>query len=239
MRTWHVCPAGRLIQSGVRYGEFRTVSFQEYPSHMQTPTPRQAAKRQSILQVATDMFLAEGYSGVSVDGIIANIGGSKRTIYNYFGDKEGLFAAIIEQLCEENVSPLTHMDLKHRPLQEALSTIARIFLDVVLSPRTIALHRLIVAEALRAPEAAQSFFDAAPATAYNCLAEYFTWAQEAGLVTPGTPHTRAKIFLDALTGDLQLRCLLGLREYPLPSEREHLITEAISIFIDGLSPVGR
>lgn len=55
------------------------------------------------------MFLAEGYSGVSVDGIIANIGGSKRTLYAYFGGKEGLFAAIIEQLCAENVSPLTHM----------------------------------------------------------------------------------------------------------------------------------
>ncbi len=182
------------------------------------------------------MFLAEGYSGVSVDGIIANIGGSKRTIYSYFGGKEGLFAAIIEQLCAENVSPLTHMDLVHKPLPEALSTIARVFLDVVLSPRTLALHRLIVSEALRAPEAAQSFFDAAPATAYNCLAEYFTWAEQAGLVTPGNPRTRAKIFLDGLTGDMQLRCLLGLGKKPGRSERERLIKETLSIFINGLSP---
>lgn len=202
-------------------------------------TARQAAKRQSILNVATDMFLTDGYSGVSVDGLIAKTGGSKRTIYSYFGGKEGLFAAIIEQLCEENVSPLTHMNLSQKPLQEALSTIAKIFLDVVLSPRTIALHRLIVAEALRAPEAAQSFFDSAPKTAYHCLAEYFTWADEAGLIVPGNPHTRAKIFLDALTGDLQLRCLLGLCKRPSKSEREHLITETISIFINGLSPVTR
>ena len=211
--------------------------FQEYPRHMETP--RQTAKRQSILKVATDMFLTEGYSGVSVDGLIAKTGGSKRTIYSYFGGKEGLFAAIIQQLCAENVSPLTHMDLKQRPLQEALSSIAGIFLDVVLSPRTIALHRLIVAEALRAPDAAQSFFDAAPATAYNCLAEYFTWAQETGLIVPGNADIRAKIFLDALTGDLQLRSLLGLGKRPSKSEREHLITETISIFINGLSPMKR
>ncbi|MND74652.1 Bacterial regulatory protein, tetR family [compost metagenome] len=206
---------------------------------METPTPKQAAKRQSILKVATDMFLTDGYSGVSVDGLIAKTGGSKRTIYSYFGGKEGLFSAIIEQLCAENVSPLTHMDLKRQPLQDALSTIAKIFLDVVLSPRTIALHRLIVAEALRAPEAARSFFDAAPATAYNCLAEYFTWAEEAGLITSGNAHTRAKIFLDALTSDLQLRCLLGLGKCPSKSEREHLITETISIFIKGLLPLER
>lgn len=202
-------------------------------------TPRQAEKRQGILKVATDMFLTDGYSGVSVDGLIAQVGGSKRTIYSYFGGKEGLFAAIIEQLCEENVSPLTHMDLKHKPLQDALSTIANIFLDVVLSPRTIALHRLIVAEALRAPEAAKSFFEAAPATAYNCLAEYFTWAEDAGLIVPGNAQTRAKIFLDALTGDLQLRSLLGLGKPASKAERKHLITETISIFINGILPKAR
>jgi AcrR family transcriptional regulator len=204
---------------------------------MESPTPRQAAKRQSILKIATDMFLTDGYSGVSVDGLVAKTGGSKRTIYSYFGGKEGLFSAIIEQLCAENVSPLTHLNLKQQPLQEALSNISKIFLDVVLAPRTIALHRLIVAEALRAPEAARSFFDAAPATAYGCLAEYFTWAEEAKLITPGNARTRAKIFLDALTGDLQLRCLLGIGKVPSKSERGHLITEAISIFINGLSPV--
>ena len=171
------------------------------------------------------MFLAEGYSGVSVDGIIANIGGSKRTLYAYFGGKEGLFAAIIEQLCAENVSPLTHMTLAQKPLQEALTTIARVFLDVVLSPRTLALHRLIVSEALRAPEAAKSFFEAAPATAYSCLADYFTWAEEAGLVMPGNP----------LTGDMQLRCLLGLSSCPGKAAREHLISETTAIFINGLS----
>ena len=229
--------AGRHIQGGVRCGEILIVFVQEYPSHMESP--RQVAKRQSILKVATDMFLAEGYSGVSVDRIIATIGGSKRTIYSYFGDKEGLFTAMIEQLCEENVSPLTHIDLKHNPLKEALTTIARIFLDVVLSPRTIALHRLIVAEALRTPKAAKSFFDAAPSTAYNCLSGYFTWAEGAGLISPGNAHTRAVIFLDALTGDLQLRCLLGLRELPSQAESEHLITEAISIFTNGLLPKDR
>ncbi|MCY1381003.1 hypothetical protein D9M69_688710 [compost metagenome] len=107
----------------------------------------------------------------------------------------------------------------------------------MLAPRTLALHRLIVAEAPRAPEAARSFFEAAPATAYRCLAEYFTWADGAGLVLPGDAQTRAAIFLDALTGDLQLRCLLGLIESPSREERQRLIDEAIAIFIRGLSPV--
>ncbi len=204
---------------------------------MESPTLKQAAKRQNIIKVATDMFLTDGYSGVSVDAIVTKTGGSKRTIYSYFGGKEGLFSAIIEHLCAEHVSPLMHMDLRQEPLHKALSIISNVFLNVVLAPRTIALHRIIVAEALRAPDAARSFFDAAPATAYKCLTEYFTWAEENGLIRPGNSDARAKIYLDALTGDLQLRCLLGLAKRPSQTEREHLVAEAISIFTIGLSPV--
>lgn len=209
----------------------------EYSGPMDSPTPRQAAKRQHIISVATDMFLTDGYSGVSIDAIVTKTGGSKRTVYSYFGDKEGLFTAIIESLSAEHVSPLMHMDLRQEPLHDALSIISNVFLNVVLSPRTLALHRIIVAEALRAPEAARSFFDAAPATAYKCLAEYFTWAQENELIRPGDSHARAKIYLDALTGDLQLRCLLGLAKRPSKTEKDHLVAEAISIFTRGLSPV--
>lgn len=199
--------------------------------------PRQIEKRNAIIHAATEMFLESGYAGVSVDGIIAQIGGSKRTIYKYFGDKDGLFAAIVEQLCEEIVTPLTHMDLKRLSLQEALSTIAHTFLEVLLSPRTIALHRLIVAEAPRAPASARTFFNAAPSTSYRCLTEYFIWADGAGLVIPGDAHARAVLFLDALTGNLQLRSLLGLED-PGPAEQKRLIDEAIAVFMKGIAPAG-
>ncbi|AGI25401.1 TetR/AcrR family transcriptional regulator [Pseudomonas sp. MT3] len=196
---------------------------------------RQVEKREGILAAATEMFLEEGYAGVSVDAIIARIGGSKRTLYAYFGDKDGLFAAIIARLCEEIVNPLRSMDLAHKPLPDALREIAGTFFDVVLSPRTIAIHRLIVAEAPRAPEAARSFFEAAPGAAYGCLTEYFRWADAAGLVSPGDAQTRAVLFLDALTGDFQLRCLLGLMETPSRTERQHRLDEAIAIFLSGLA----
>ncbi|MNJ31335.1 Bacterial regulatory protein, tetR family [compost metagenome] len=195
---------------------------------------RQAEKREGILATATEMFLEEGYAGVSMDAIIARIGGSKRTVYAYFGDKDGLFAAIIARLCEQIVNPLTHMDLSRKPLPEALRTIAETFLGVILSPRTIAMHRLIVAEALRAPEAARAFFEAAPGAAYSCLREYFEWAEKAGIVQAGDAQTRAVLFLDALTGDFQLRCLLGLMQTPPQDEQQHRIEEAIVIFLSGL-----
>lgn len=200
---------------------------------------QQERKRDAILEAASELFLESGYSGVSVDAVVARVGGSKRTIYSYFGDKDGLFAAIVSRLCEQIVTPLTRLDLKGKPLSEALALISRTFFDVVLAPRTLALHRLVVAEATRAPEAARTFFAAAPGTSYRCLAEYFEWAQAAGIVTPGNAHLRSTIFLDALTADFQLRCLLGLLETPTQAERDKLMDEAIAIFMRGIAVPAR
>ncbi len=50
-----------------------------------------------ILEVATDEFADKGFSGARVDEIAAKTQTSKRMIYYYFRDKEGLFTAVLEQ----------------------------------------------------------------------------------------------------------------------------------------------
>lgn len=52
--------------------------------------------RRNILDVATREFAEKGYSGARVDEIAAKTDTSKRMIYYYFGDKEGLFVAVLE-----------------------------------------------------------------------------------------------------------------------------------------------
>src|SRR6266436_4482960 len=53
--------------------------------------------RRNILEIATDEFGNKGFSGARVDDIAARTNTSKRMIYYYFGDKEGLFAAVLEE----------------------------------------------------------------------------------------------------------------------------------------------
>src|ERR1044071_3861545 len=52
--------------------------------------------RRNIIEVATGEFAAKGFSGARVDDIAARTKTSKRMIYYYFGDKEGLFIAVLE-----------------------------------------------------------------------------------------------------------------------------------------------
>jgi TetR/AcrR family transcriptional regulator len=53
--------------------------------------------RQRILDVATREFAAKGYDGARIDDIMRLSKVSKNLIYHYFGSKEKLFIAVLEQ----------------------------------------------------------------------------------------------------------------------------------------------
>ena len=54
--------------------------------------------RQNILAVARQEFAEHGLSGARIDAIAARISTTKRMIYYYFGSKEGLYLAVLEQV---------------------------------------------------------------------------------------------------------------------------------------------
>src|SRR3954467_430326 len=55
------------------------------------------AKRAAIVHAALDTFVREGYARASVDAIAAAAGVSKRTIYDYYGDKQTLFVSTLHE----------------------------------------------------------------------------------------------------------------------------------------------
>ncbi len=59
-------------------------------------TRRGIERRLALLLSATELFLEKGYDAVSLDDIVNHAGGSKTSIYKYFGNKDGLFTAICD-----------------------------------------------------------------------------------------------------------------------------------------------
>ncbi|WP_243437123.1 TetR family transcriptional regulator [Streptomyces sp. FH025] len=57
-----------------------------------------SATRERILAAAAAEFAAHGVAGARVDRIAAQAQANKRAIYDYFGDKARLFAAVLEHL---------------------------------------------------------------------------------------------------------------------------------------------
>jgi AcrR family transcriptional regulator len=50
----------------------------------------------SILAAAVAEFTEKGYAGARIDAIAERSGANKRMIYHYFGDKDGLYMAVLE-----------------------------------------------------------------------------------------------------------------------------------------------
>src|SRR5258705_12847249 len=58
--------------------------------------PRGEIRRSQILDAAVEVFLENGYGGATIDLVVERAGASKATVYSFFGGKDGLFAAIVE-----------------------------------------------------------------------------------------------------------------------------------------------
>src|SRR3954454_16847680 len=57
-------------------------------------------RMEQTLSVARGLFAERGYSAVTMDEVAAAVGVTKPLLYNYFGNKEGLYAACMERAGE-------------------------------------------------------------------------------------------------------------------------------------------
>lgn len=70
--------------------------------------------RAVILAAATEEITAKGLGGARVDEIAERAGVNKRMIYHYFGDKDGLYLAVLEAAYQLIRSEEIKLDLKQR-----------------------------------------------------------------------------------------------------------------------------
>src|SRR6195256_3600010 len=64
---------------------------------MQKPAMQKLAMKDRILETADRLFYLQGIRAVGVDTIAAEIGISKRTLYNHFPSKDALIAAYLQR----------------------------------------------------------------------------------------------------------------------------------------------
>jgi acetyl esterase/lipase len=85
--------------------------------------------KSNILQVALEVFAERGFSGARVDEIAARTETSKRMIYYYFGDKEGVYRAVLEYAYEQMRHAEDALDLAKVSPVEALRKLAEFTFD--------------------------------------------------------------------------------------------------------------
>ena len=168
------------------------------------------SKAESILAAAKRSFLAAGFGAVSMDTIAREAGVSKATVYAHFDGKEELFGAVIERECERYFARFSVSELDPRDVRASLMVLGRRFLELLLSPDALALHRIILAEVTRFPVLGDVFWRAGPERERVQIEAFLKSAIASGTLTPADTRLAAEQFVALIRGDVQLRHLLRL-----------------------------
>ncbi|MBV8049331.1 MAG: TetR/AcrR family transcriptional regulator [Paludibacterium sp.] len=189
---------------------------------------------QRILSTATRLFIEHGYAATSMEQITATAGVSKQTIYRRYVSKEELFVAVIRDLAasllETSVTGKTDLQNPLVGLNEACWAL----LQLTARSETVALFRILIAEAVRFPDLVVRVKKAAMQPIEDVMRFLLHAAREAGLIRHDIPE---EDMVNALTGMsmgwfFQQR-LLGHPCMGTETERRFFFDNAWDMFLAG------
>lgn len=196
--------------------------------------PRGMARRRAILEAAEHLFIEKGFEQTTLSDIIGRAGGSRATLYEHFGDKAGLFRAMMEENSADILAGLADARADDLASPEVeLTKFALHFVQALLNDQTTAILRILVSEGSRIPDIAESFFRIGPETALARLADYLRRLSEAGALQIDNPQVAARAFLGMVSGNIMMRRLI-LPERSLPmDEIDCYVRQAVALFLRG------
>lgn len=195
-----------------------------------SPPPDKAA---AVLAGAREIFLALGFSAATTDMIQQAAGVSKSTVYSHYPNKEALFTAMVEAECEYALQTARNLKFSDKGLESILEESARAYLDIVLSPESLALYRVVVAEAPRFPELARRFYVAGPGAMNGMVAELLDRAaskEELDFSSVGR-DAAAALFVNMVRGEAQMQSLTHPNSRPSAAQRDRWVREAVASFL--------
>jgi len=198
-------------------------------------------RRRAILDVASDLFLQEGYAAASMSAIAAKLGGSKGTLYNYFPSKESLFAALMEDACEDRDWLTFPPESDDLDVGAVLFELGRKFLNFILSDKARSMHRLVVAESARFPELGRVFYDNGPKLSFVALGEWLQTQMRAGRLREADPERAATLFFVLCKSEIYQKVLWAVEPEPSDESKTATVRSAIEVFfrVYGVEADGR
>ena len=185
--------------------------------------------RDRILAAAFAAFTGQGFAETSTLEIATRARVSKRELYALFGSKQEMLIACISERAKRLKMPADLPEPRDRAtLAHTLSSFGAQLLREVSDPAVVAVFRLAISEAVRAPEVAKTLNDIGIETSRGALRELMRRARAANLLA-GEPAELADHFAGLLWGNRMLGLLLDTAARPAAREivqRAEAATEA-------------
>ena len=186
---------------------------------MDRSSPRER-RQNAILDAAEALFLEQGYERTSLAEIVRRSGGSLATLYELFGNKQGLLRAIATRWSDEAMLRSLDEDaIGGLSTVEILKSYAHRQRQMMESPHAVALMRMLISESLRDREFATQIYHDLHVPALEELAELFAEWTATGRADIDRPEAAARLFFDIVVGDSMLNTLAGIEDEWLDNEQ--------------------
>ncbi|MDF1719658.1 MAG: TetR/AcrR family transcriptional regulator [Minwuia sp.] len=190
-------------------------------------------RQQQIETAAYALLEQKGYAGTSMLAIARKARASNETLYNWYGDKQGLFKALVTRNAAE-VKALLEAELASD--EDPIATLQLLgpkLLTLLLGDRAIALNRAAAADPSGELGAAISL--AGRETVLPLIVRVLENARRKGQLAFEQTPAAAALYMDLLVGDLQIRRVIGRVPAPSPQSCQERAALAVSRLSDLLN----
>jgi AcrR family transcriptional regulator len=209
------------------------------------PTKTAAIERdQRLIEVATRLFLDRGFDATSLDAVAEAARVSKPTVYSRYGDKRGLFAAVLRREIARWLAPLSAAaetqlsSASDIPVEQRLVEIGREMLSFTCGPDAVAFSRMMTSQAINFPDVAKLGMEEGWLKAVATTARFFDHLAAQGALDVDDTTIAAEVFLDVVVGHTHRMATFGTA-LELKSAEKRMRT-AIKLFLAGaLGPADR
>jgi TetR/AcrR family transcriptional regulator, mexJK operon transcriptional repressor len=194
------------------------------------PTATELERRKGlVMDVATQLFVEQGYAATSLVDIARGAGVATRTLYQHFGDKEAIFREVI--FARDVGAALTKPAVQ--PGDTLFTVLQRGGLyayDVTYREKSIGLMRLMIAESNRFQDFMQSVATSIFGRFRRNIERLFQGMEAAGLIPPGDHARSAELFFDLVLGSHPIMTYTNWDAQP-PTQQD--LDERVELFIRG------
>ena len=189
-------------------------------------------RRDALIVAAERVFLRQGYRVTTMDQIASAAGISKRTLYQLVRSKEQLFTDL---LARRQKAFDFRVETANRPIEAVLFDMLTGGADHILSTKSIALTRVIMADYLHGKTLSRLLNRASEKPCRDALIAYLTDAGARGLLSISDPELATQMLFGMTLGSIHVKILLGLAKAPRKAELEQRVDAAIALFLRGVA----
>lgn len=162
-------------------------------------------------------------------------GGSLSTLYDLFGNKLGLLAAVVDAERSDGIGQLTAILSGDDSPAEILRAAAMHLLEAIARPNFGGLIRLVLSQALSSPEFATRVYADNHVPLIDAFVPSFRRWHEEGRAQFPDPALSAHIFAGLFFHAPQIRMLFRDDGAPELCDRETIIVRIVAMFLAGAS----